>query len=264
VAVAARSRGSGHAVDNAAREHRQRRPNHRASTSDPGRPWRLRWHSYSTLRLGHTLPSFECRLWCLIGEDWHSARHRLRPRWRLHVNLPPIGKKDQRETLPEALHSVPLRWGGPYPTSLHILHRVSLDISPPLQTETFERLTNHEVHSGLWCSCVDETVLAAVKEALRNGSANASDFGAYVGMFLMEPGRLENYMLMNHWIIARPKKRCDGQPSWNIPPEGWGTAAWSDSGRWLDDRQWAPWRAVLTELGEGFSPWATVDWGKVQ
>lgn len=184
---------------------------------------------------------------------WQSPLQRRRPPWRLHVHLPPIAQEDPRHRLPTALHKVPLRWGGPFPTPLHLLHTVPLT-TPTRKNGTFERLTGHEVYPGLWCSFVDDHVLKAVDEKVQSGEAQPSNFGAFVGMMCLEPDRLENYMIQNHWFIVRP--RGDWQP----PPEGWGGFAWTPDGQWIDDRQWAPWRTIMDHLGGEFAEWAAVDW----
>merc|ERR1719362_679007 len=199
-----------------------------------------------------------------VSHGWHSSCHRHRPAWRLHVHLPPLATNDQRRVLPTALQHVPLRWGGPYPTPLHILHTTPLALPTARHSETFQRLTNHEVHPGLWCSYVDEPVLEALTDVLKGGDAPPSRFGAYVGMLTMEPGKLENYMIMNHWFVARPMVSSFVKGRWSVPPQGWGTSVWGRDYQWIDDRQWDPWRSIVSHLGGEFAGWAGIDWLKVR
>lgn len=189
---------------------------------------------------------------------WKSPAQRQRPPFRLHVHLPPIAPEDPRQMLPEAMQKIPLRWGGGHPTPLHLLHTMPL-VDTTRHQATYQRLTGHEVYPGLWCSYVDEAVLQAVSQKLQDGEAKPSDFGAFVGMMCMEPGRLENYMIQNHWFVVRPREESKGAG----PHQGWGGTAWSPDGRWMDDRQWAPWRSILSDLGGEFADWADVDWVSV-
>jgi len=179
-----------------------------------------------------------------------------RPSWRLHVHLPPLAPQDPRNVLPAVLGSIPLRWGGPHPVPLHLLHSVPLVPPPARQTEAFQRITGHEVCPGLWCSFLDARVLSAVERALRRGEASPQHFGAFVGMLCLQPGRLGAYMAQNHWFILR----ASAPERWPIPPQGWGSTAWGVDQQWADDRCWGPWRALLRALGGEFADWASVGW----
>jgi len=189
------------------------------------------------------------------SHNWKSRVQGRRPPWRLHVHLPPIAHEDPRQTLPASLHNLPLRWGGGHPAPLHLLHSVPL-VPPVRQVATFQRFTNHEVSPGLWCSFVDDAVLRSLAEKLRNGVADPADFGAFVGMMCMEPGRLENYMIQNHWFVVRPK----AVGAWRVPHQGWGSAVWGPDDQWVDDREWTPWRNIMRRLGGEFADWAEIDW----
>jgi len=180
-----------------------------------------------------------------------------RPSWRLHVYLPPLAQQDPRNSLPASLQSVPLRWGGPHPVPLHLLHTVPLLRGPQgPQKECFQRLTGQQVYPGLWCSFADAPVVEAVRCKLENGEAHSKDFGAFVGMMCLEPDRLENYIRQNHWLVLHPT--LTGTSA--VPTQGWGRHVWGQCGEWIDDRQWLPWRAILNNLGGEFQDWAHIDW----
>eukprot|EP00929_Paragymnodinium_shiwhaense_P072945 TRINITY_DN37045_c0_g1_i1.p1 TRINITY_DN37045_c0_g1~~TRINITY_DN37045_c0_g1_i1.p1 ORF type:complete len:270 (+),score=18.04 TRINITY_DN37045_c0_g1_i1:542-1351(+) len=200
-----------------------------------------------------------CR-WSFGGEQAQ------RPAWRLHVHLPPLAREDPRAQLPAALRGLPLRWGGPYPTPLHLLHSVPLGLARPehaRQSEAFERMVDQPVGPNLWCSYADSSVVAAVGDKLAVGEARPEHFGGYVGMMCLEPGRLDHYMRTGHWMAVRPRSTSSSSISSCIPPQGWTsslTQVWDDNGAWVDDRHWSPWRSILKSLGGEFADWADVDW----
>eukprot|EP00747_Dinoflagellata_sp_TGD_P064056 gnl/TRDRNA2_/TRDRNA2_153720_c0_seq3.p1 gnl/TRDRNA2_/TRDRNA2_153720_c0~~gnl/TRDRNA2_/TRDRNA2_153720_c0_seq3.p1 ORF type:complete len:332 (-),score=42.36 gnl/TRDRNA2_/TRDRNA2_153720_c0_seq3:24-884(-) len=170
-----------------------------------------------------------------------SSRHAYRqaPPRRPHVHLPPLAAVDPRRRLPQELHDLPMHWGGPHPVPLHLLHSMPLVPS--------------QVYPGLRCSFVDEAVIAAAESALRSGEAQASQFGAFVGMLCLDPATLGDYMRRNHWFALRPPE----DDSFPVPISGWSADSGCETG---DDRQWAPWRALFAGLGGEFQAWASVDW----
>eukprot|EP00747_Dinoflagellata_sp_TGD_P064062 gnl/TRDRNA2_/TRDRNA2_153720_c0_seq9.p2 gnl/TRDRNA2_/TRDRNA2_153720_c0~~gnl/TRDRNA2_/TRDRNA2_153720_c0_seq9.p2 ORF type:complete len:328 (-),score=45.25 gnl/TRDRNA2_/TRDRNA2_153720_c0_seq9:24-872(-) len=161
------------------------------------------------------------------------------PPRRPHVHLPPLAAVDPRRRLPQELHDLPMHWGGPHPVPLHLLHSMPLVPS--------------QVYPGLRCSFVDEAVIAAAESALRSGEAQASQFGAFVGMLCLDPATLGDYMRRNHWFALRPPE----DDSFPVPISGWSADSGCETG---DDRQWAPWRALFAGLGGEFQAWASVDW----
>lgn len=177
-----------------------------------------------------------------------------RPVWRLHAYLPPIAPEDPRQFLPPALRNVPLSWGGRYPTPLHLLHSVPLDVPAVEQSETFQRVSGHQILPGLWCSFADGRVVEAAAQKLETGESFPENFGGFIGMECLQPGKLREYMRMNHWFVIRPGGVV-------LPPQGWRCSS-PVVGKW-DDLNWAPWRAALTSVGGEFRDWAEVDWAAV-
>lgn len=191
------------------------------------------------------------------GLGWSALPNVQRPLSRIHVHLPPLAHVDARKYLPKELHRIPMRWGGAHPVPLHLLHSVPL-VDPPssIQVEPFQRLTGHYVCPGLWCSYVDREVIDATERALDAG-AGTENFGAYVGMICLERNEcgLLDFMTRNHWLVVRPRIPLA------ISPQGWsGGFARGPQGEFKDDRQWDPWRTIMSKLGGEFADWAKTEW----